>query len=55
LFNHIPAIGIRPASGVSESCMPFTDPFDVDVVLTAQSAVNAAPKRTSLPSIEPVD
>ena len=55
LFSHMASIGIRPPSGVSESCMPLTDPFDVAVVLTAQSAVRAAPNRTSLPSIDPVD
>ena len=55
LFSHMPIIGIRPPSGVSESCIALTDPFDVTVVVTAQSADRPAPKRTSLPSIEPVD
>ena len=55
LFSHMPIIGIRPPSGVIESCIELTDPFDVTVVVTAQSADRGAPKRTSLPSIEPVD
>ena len=55
LFSHMPIIGIRPPSGVSESCIALTDPFDVTVVVTDQSADRPAPKRTSLPSIEPVD
>ena len=55
LLSHMPIIGISPPSGVSESCIALTDPFDVTVVVTAHSADRPAPKRTSLPSIEPVD
>ena len=55
LFSHMPTSGIRPPSGVSESCIALTEPLDVTVVVTAQSAESPAPKRTSLPSIEPVD
>ncbi len=51
----MPVSGISPASGVSESCIALTDPFEVTVVVTAQSAERPAPKRTSLPSIDPVD
>jgi hypothetical protein len=54
LFNHMPAIGTRPPSGVSESCMALTDPFEVTVVVTAHSVDRPAPKRTSFPSMEPV-
>ena len=55
LLSHMPTSGIRPPSGVIESCIELTDPFDVTVVVTAHSADRPAPKRTSLPSIEPVD
>ncbi len=55
LFSHMPTSGISPPSGVNESCIALTDPFDVTVVVTAHSADRPAPKRTSLPSIEPVD
>ena len=55
LLSHMPMSGIRPPSGVSESCIALTDPFDVTVVVTDQSADSPEPNRTSLPSIEPVD
>ena len=55
LLSHMPTSGIRPPSGVIESCIALTDPFDVTVVVTAHSAERPAPKRTSLPSIDPVD
>ena len=54
LFSHMPMSGISPPSGVSESCMALTEPFEVTVVVTPHSADRPAPKRTSLPSIEPV-
>ncbi len=44
-------IGTAPASGLSESCMPLTDPLVTWVVTAAHSAVPSEPKRTSLPSI----
>ncbi|MNV42192.1 hypothetical protein D3C71_1338550 [compost metagenome] len=44
-------IGTAPASGLSESCMPLTEPFDTWVVIAAHKPVPSAPKRTSLPSI----
>ena len=40
---------------MSESCIAFTEPFEVTVVVTDQSAESPEPKRTSLPSIDPVD
>ena len=46
-------IGIMPASGIIESCIELTEPFDADVVATAHSAELATPKRTSLPSMLP--
>ena len=55
LFSHMPMSGISPPSGVSESCIALTEPFDVTVVVTDQSADRPEPNRTSLPSIEPVD
>ena len=42
-----------PASGISESCIALTDPFDADVVATAHSTELATPKRVSLPSMLP--
>ena len=46
-------IGTSPPSGVNESCMELTDPFDAAVVAVAQSAELAMPKRVSLPSMLP--
>ena len=43
--------GIIPPSAVKLSCMPLTAPHEAAVVTTANSAVCAMPKRTSLPSI----
>ena len=45
--------GTRPPSGVYESCIEFTDPFEAAVVADAHSAESAMPKRTSLPSMLP--
>ena len=45
--------GTMPPSGVNESWNPFTAPQLVFVVIVAQSAVLAMPKRTSLPSMFP--
>ena len=45
--------GTIPPSGVNESCMPFTAPQLASVVVVAKSAVDAMPKRTSLPSMLP--
>ncbi len=42
-----------PPSGVNESCMPLTAPQLASVVVVAKSAVDAIPKRTSLPSMLP--
>ena len=42
---------IPPPGAVSESCIEFTAPVDVPVVAAANSALDASPKRTSLPSI----
>ena len=42
-----------PASGMNESCIELTEPFDAEVVATAHSAELATPKRTSLPSMLP--
>ena len=33
LLSHMPTSGIRPPSGVIESCIALTDPFDVTVVV----------------------
>ncbi len=44
-------IGTAPASGLSESCMPLTEPLETWVVMAAHRPVPSAPKRTSLPSI----
>ena len=38
---------------MNESCIALTEPFDADVVATAQSAEFAMPKRVSLPSMLP--
>ena len=43
-------IAIPPPSGVMLSCIEFTDPFDVPVVVAAHSPEAPVPKRTSLPS-----
>ena len=42
-----------PLSGVCESCIEFTEPFDVTVVVMPHMADAAEPMRISLPSIEP--
>src|SRR5262245_7333901 len=47
LFSHMPVKGISPPSGVMESCMEFTEPFDVTVVVTAHSADRPAQKGRS--------
>ncbi len=49
----ISAIGTSPPSGVNESCIEFTEPFDAAVVAVAHSAEPTGPKRTSLPSMFP--
>ena len=46
-------IGTSPPSGVKLSCIAFTEPFEAAVVAVAQSADDATPKRTSLPSMLP--
>ena len=48
-------IGPAPPSGVNESCMQFTEPFDVPVVAPAHKPHAAVPRRTSLPSMFPPD
>ena len=48
-------IGTSPPSGVKESCIALTEPFEAAVVAVAQSAELAMPKRTSLPSMLPPD
>ncbi len=53
--NIMCSIGDIPPSGVNESCMQFTDPFDVPVVEPAHRPQSAAPMRTSLPSMFPPD
>ena len=45
--------GIMPPSGVKQSCMALTAPHEAAVVITANSAEAAMPKRTSLPSMLP--
>ena len=40
-----------PPSGIRLSCMALTPPSDAPVVLATQTAVDGAPKRTSLPSM----
>ena len=51
--NWMSHIGIIPASGMNESCIELTEPFDADVVATAHSTEFATPKRVSLPSMLP--
>ena len=46
-------IGTSPPSGVKESCIELTEPFDADVVAVAHSAELTMPKRASLPSMLP--
>ena len=53
-LSHMPAIGIRPVSGLRLSCIAPTEPFEVEVVSTAQSGPVVAPRRSSLPSRLPV-
>ena len=45
--------GTKPPSGVNESCMALTAPQEVAVVMVANSAEAAMPKRVSLPSMLP--
>ena len=47
------AIGAVPPSGVNESCIAFTEPFDAAVVAVAHSVELTMPKRPSLPSMLP--
>jgi hypothetical protein len=47
--------GTSPPSGVNESCIAFTEPFEAAVVAVAQSAELAIPNRISLPSMLPPD
>src|ERR1700722_11376174 len=47
--------GTIPPSGVKESCMELTAPQLVSVVTVANNAEFASPKRTSFPSMLPVD
>ena len=49
----MPSIANIPVSGVKLSCMAFTEPFDVTVVVMPQYAEAAEPNRTSFPSILP--
>src|ERR1035441_8783997 len=51
-MNHI---GMRPPSGVNESCIEFTAPQEVVVVTAANNAELTTPKRVSLPSMLPPD
>jgi hypothetical protein len=51
-INHI---GTRPPSGVNESCIALTEPFDAAVVAVAHSVELTIPKRVSLPSMLPPD
>ena len=55
LLSHMPVSGMSPPIGVSEPCMALTEPFEVTVVVTAQSADRPLPNRTSLPSREPCE
>src|SRR3978361_162016 len=43
-------IGTKPPSAVNEPCIALTAPHDVSVVIVANSADAAMPKRASLPS-----
>ena len=45
--------GTKPPSGVKLSCMALTAPHEAAVVIAANSAEAAMPKRTSLPSMLP--
>ena len=45
------AIGTRPPMPVSDSMAPLTAPHEATVVITVNSAVEARPKRCSLPSM----
>ena len=45
--------GTRPPSGVKESCIALTEPFEAPVVAVAQMAELTMPKRTSFPSMLP--
>ena len=45
--------GIMPPSAVKLSCIALTAPHDAAVVTTANRALAAVPKRTSLPSMLP--
>ena len=49
-FSHMSIIGISPVSGLRLSCIAFTLPFLVLVVLTAQKGPASLPKRSSFPS-----
>ena len=46
-------IGTRPPSGVNESCIALTEPFEAAVVALAHRVELTMPKRVSLPSILP--
>src|SRR5438093_9906926 len=45
--------GTSPPSGVKESCIELTEPFEAAVVAVAHIAELTMPTRTSLPSIFP--
>ncbi len=45
--------GIKPPSGVNESCIELTAPHDVSVVTVAKSADAETPNRHSFPSMLP--
>ena len=46
-------IGTRPPSGVNESCIALTEPFDAPSSPSRRAPMPAMPKRTSLPSMLP--
>jgi len=46
-------IGTMPPSGVNESCIALTEPFDAAVVAVAHNVELTMPKRVSLPSMLP--
>ena len=46
-------IGTRPPSGVNESCIALTAPYEAAVVRVPNSADSTMPKRVSLPSMLP--
>ncbi len=48
-------IGTMPPSGIRLSCMVLTAPQEASVVIVANSAELAMPKRTSLPSMLPAN